>query len=135
MKAIIYSAQANAKRIKVYIPYIRADFRKKVKSLNSSFWHQEQKLWSIVNTKENLDLLKTIFGNDYVSDKSKVPKQVKRRQLSESATDALYELEKALTLKGMSQSTIISYKNIEYINQGFLPRSQIPCSSFSTYGN
>ena len=112
MKAIIYNARPEAKRIKFYIPYKNYDFRKKIKALNSSFWHPNQKLWSIINTEKNLDLLKEIFGTDYIIELGEIPKQVKRRQLSEPALNALFELEKVLTLKGMSQSTITSYKDM-----------------------
>ena len=50
MNAIIYKPQANAKRIKFFVPYIRKDFREKIKKVNTSFWHPNQKLWSVVNT-------------------------------------------------------------------------------------
>jgi len=112
MNAVIYQGHTNAKRIKVYIPYRNFDLRAKIKKINSSFWHPQQKLWSIVNTEKNLELLKNILGTDYIIEQGDIPKQVKRRQLSEPALDALYELEKVLTLKGMSQSTIISYKDM-----------------------
>jgi len=112
MKAIIYTAQHNARRIKVFIPFERSDFRQSIKKLNSSWWHPNQKLWSVVNTEKNLENLKTIFGNEYKLETGKIPMPIKRRQLSESALNALYELEKVLTLKGMSQSTINSYENM-----------------------
>ena len=82
MKAIIYNARPEAKRIKFYIPYKNYDFRKKIKALNSSFWHPNQKLWSIINTEKNLDLLKEIFGTDYIIELGEIPNQVKRIQLS-----------------------------------------------------
>ena len=112
MKAIIYNNRAEAKRIKVFIPYKRHDFRKQVKGLNSSFWHPEQKLWSVVNTEEKFNLLKSIFGKDYVIESGKIPKPVKRRELSEASIDAIFELEKKLTLKGYGNSTIATYKNM-----------------------
>jgi integrase/recombinase XerD len=112
MKAIIYIPQANAKRIKVFIPYQSFDFRKEVKNLNSSFWHPEQKLWSVVNTKENLESLKRIFGNRYTLEHGKEPAPVKRREIPENLLNALFELEKKLTLKAYSPSTIETYKNM-----------------------
>ncbi len=112
MKAIIYNARPEAKRIKIYIPYKRKDFRYKIKMMNSSFWHPEQKLWSVVNTEDNLNLLKTIFGKDYTIEFGETPKPVKRRTLSESSFNALQELEKRLTLKAYSKSTIDTYKNM-----------------------
>ncbi|MCF6367147.1 MAG: site-specific integrase [Bacteroidales bacterium] len=112
MKVVIYNPRINAKRIKIYIPYKRFDFRKKVKSLNSSFWHPSQKLWSIINTKENLNYLKNIFGNECIIKEEIAPREIKSRKLSESGIEALNNLEKVLTLKGMSKSTINTYKNM-----------------------
>ncbi len=112
MKAIIYNTKPEAKRIKIYIPYDKYDFRKQVKALNSGFWHPEQKLWSVVNTEKNLDLLKSIFGKDYIIEFGEVPKPIKRRELTEASIDALFELEKRLTLKAYSRSTITTYKNM-----------------------
>ena len=60
---ILFEALKNAKRIKVFIPYEATDLRLKFKSLNSSFWHPNQKLWSIVNTKENLEKVISLFEN------------------------------------------------------------------------
>ena len=112
MKTIIYKAQANAKRIKIFIPYKRNDFRDKIKKLNTSFWHANQKLWSVVNTQENLDILKNIFGDEYYLKDEKLPKQIKKRPLNKVAIDALFDLEKTLTLNAYSKSTIDTYKNM-----------------------
>lgn len=112
MKPIIYNTRPEAKRIKVYIPYNNTSFREQVKALNSSFWHPHQKLWSVTNTKENLNLLKKIFGKDYILGFSKVPEPIKRRNLSEASLNAIFELEKKLTLKAYGTSTIETYKNM-----------------------
>lgn len=42
MKAIIYEARPQAKRIKVHVPYAAVEWRKNIKALDSSFYHQEQ---------------------------------------------------------------------------------------------
>lgn len=110
MKAIIYSAKENAKRIKVFIPYKRKDFRHSVKAMDSSFWHPNLKLWSVINTETNFNKLKVIFGKDYTIGEGKVPKAIPIRKLSDEALKGLEELEKTLTLKGMSTSTIYTYK-------------------------
>ncbi|MBN1250916.1 MAG: tyrosine-type recombinase/integrase [Bacteroidales bacterium] len=112
MKAIIYLSKSNDKRIKFYIPYKRIDFREKIKRLNSTFWHNNQKLWSIVNTKENLNSLKSIFGNEYIIEQNDAPKPVKKRLLTKALLDEIDELEKTLTLTAHSQSTIKTYKNM-----------------------
>lgn len=112
MKVILYKPNANARRIKLFIPYERMDYRKRIKELNSSFWHPNQKLWSVINTKENNVLLREIIGDDLIIKSEVPPKPIRKRQLTATAVDAVNELEKCLTLKGMSQSTIRTYKNM-----------------------
>ena len=110
MKAVIYTPHTNAKRIKVYIPYKRTEFRSRIKAMDSSFWHPNQKLWSVINTESNFNLLKSVFEKDYILKEGKAPKPVQKRKLSEQGLKELEELERTLTLKGMSTSTINTYK-------------------------
>ena len=110
MKAVIYIPKANSKRIKVYIPYKKTNFRKSIKLLDSAFWHPNQKLWSVINTEENLNKLKSLFGNDLIIKEETAPKAVQKRKLSEQALREVEKLEMTLTLKGMSKSTIHTYK-------------------------
>jgi integrase/recombinase XerD len=112
MKAVIYIPQKNATRIKLFIPYECKAFRQKVKQLNSSWWHHEQKLWSVINTEEKLLELKNIFGKNLIIKEQSAPKPIKKSTLSQAAEDALLETEKVLTLKGMSRSTIKTYRSM-----------------------
>lgn len=112
MNAIIYQGRANAKRIKIFIPFERLDFRQEIKRMNSSWWHPNQRLWSVINTQENLIRLKDIFGKDLVIQDEDAPKPIKKRELNEKAEAALFELEKVLTLKALSTSTIRTYKSM-----------------------
>ncbi len=112
MQVIIYKPLPNSKRIKVYIPYhmhqIRADFKK----VNTTFWHANQKLWSIINTEQNWHYLKSIFDGKFII-KGEIPfTPIKTVPLSKAGTEALFSLEKALVLKHYSPSSIISYKNM-----------------------
>ena len=111
-KVIIYSVNEKAKRIKFFIPFERSEFRMKVKKLNSSFWHPSQRLWSVVNTENNLNLLKQIFKNEYIIKIGNEAKAIKRRELTDEAYNALFELEKTLVLKSYGESTIKTYKNM-----------------------
>ena len=54
-----------SRRIKVFIPYEMTEERAFFKKISSRFYHKEQKLWSIVNTAENIELLKTVFKGKY----------------------------------------------------------------------
>ncbi len=112
MRPLIYIPQKNAKRIKIYIPYELEEIRNSFKKLNSSFWHPNQKLWSIVNTENNLKLVKQVFNNKYDVINENIPEKVKKRVLDSQAKEILLELEKTLVIKRFSESTIASYKNM-----------------------
>lgn len=62
MEPILYIPHPKAARIKVYIPYASAALRIAVKKMNTSYYHPTQKLWSVVNTKDNLEILKKLLG-------------------------------------------------------------------------
>ncbi|WP_257984652.1 hypothetical protein [Psychroflexus sp. MES1-P1E] len=55
---LIYTALPKAKRFKVYIPFLMKAERECFKKLDSSFYHPQQNLWSLINTVENLKKLK-----------------------------------------------------------------------------
>jgi len=112
MIPIIYDCLPNAKRIKVYIPYSLKDIREEFKKINSSFWHPNQKLWSVVNTPENIALVKFIFNNNYITKPLSLPKKIEFNKLNKKAISALNELEKTLVIKRFSSSTVRMYKNM-----------------------
>ncbi|GAA4883951.1 site-specific integrase [Flaviramulus aquimarinus] len=112
MQASIYQPIKGAKRIKIFIPYSLHALREAVKKMNGSFWHPNQKLWSVVNTAQNFEHLKKLCGSDY-----KVVKDIKfapvpKVPLNANAMEALYNLEKALVLKQYSVSSIRIYKKM-----------------------
>lgn len=111
-EAIIYEPLRNSKRIKVYIPYHLHEQRKAFKKLNSSYWHPNQKLWSIINTPENYESIKSILNGFYEVKREDRYKTVKVDALNESATSALDDLERQLVLKHYSESSIRTYKNM-----------------------
>ncbi|MEN8702778.1 MAG: tyrosine-type recombinase/integrase [Polaribacter sp.] len=109
---IIYQPLKNAKRIKIYIPYELKELRYVFKKVNTTFWHPNQKLWSIMYTQENLALLKKLFGKNYrvINEVTRTP--IKKRPLNPYAIDQLFRLEKALVLKKYSDASIRIYKNM-----------------------
>ena len=109
---IIYQPLKNAKRIKIFIPYELTKMRLAFKKINSTYWHPNQKLWSIVNTEENKMLLKNVFKNQYKVVQTKAPLPVEKRKLSITSEAALFELEKALVLKKYGVSTVRMYKKM-----------------------
>ena len=109
---IIHEPVKNAKRIKIFIPYDLFKERACIKKMNSSFWHPNQQLWSVVNTRENFTLLKEMFHNNFILKKDVIYQPIPTSNLSEKALSALFKLEKALVLKQYGISTIRVYKKM-----------------------
>lgn len=109
---IIFEPLKNAKRIKIHIPYELYMIRQAFKKLNSTYWHPNQKLWSITNTIENLALVKKLFDGNFTISVEKPYTPIKTTALTEQAVDILLELEKTLVLKHYGRSTINTYKKM-----------------------
>ena len=109
---VLYQPLKNAKRIKLFIPYERHELRASFKKLNSSYWHPHQKLWSILNTKENMYLIKTLFKDNLIIEHENPSKPVHTVKLNEQGMDALLKLEKTMVLKHYGASSIRTYKNM-----------------------
>ena len=110
-KVTLFKPLPNSKRIKIHIPYNMKEERNAFKRLNTSFYHPNQKLWSLVNTKENLLSLKNLFKNKIVTQVPKGIHKLPTRTLNASAQNALLQNYKTLTLKGMSKNTIKVYQS------------------------
>lgn len=109
IKAIMYQPQANAGRIKFYIPYSFKNEREAFKKLNTTYYHPNQQLWSIVNTEENLQLAKDIFKSKLSIEHMKAKKDIPKIMPSEKVQNALDSNLKTMVLKGFAQSTINAY--------------------------
>lgn len=98
-----------ASRIKLFIPYAFKDEREQLKRINTSFYHPTQKLWSVVNTAENWELLHRLFkGKSEIKQADKkVP--IPSKSLNEQSVQALADLKQKLVLKGYSPSTVKNY--------------------------
>ncbi len=110
MKAIIYEPHRNAKRIKLYVPYAAKAWREQIKSLNGTFFHYHQKLWSIVNTSEGLARIKDVFGGQYEIKKMEKPTALPFKELTPKAIEALNALQQKIILKGYSNNTLRTYR-------------------------
>jgi len=115
----------NAKRIKVCIPYEKHKIRNAFKELNTSFWHPEQKLWSIINTEQNLKAIKQILGNDCVLEEMSLPTKMKTNELNEQGEKALNDLLKTLTIKRYGKSTIDNYLSMFKVYLSFFKEHDI----------
>ncbi|WP_162418168.1 tyrosine-type recombinase/integrase [Cyclobacterium roseum] len=111
-KLILYKPSPKSGRFKVYIPYSLKAERAQFKSINGSFYHPSQRLWSLVNTEENMERVKNIFGKkldirDSVRQSAKMPVFV----LNEKSQQELDRLHQKLVLMGFSPSTVGNYKS------------------------
>lgn len=107
----IMETPAKAGRIKLYIPYPMQAEREAFKKLDSSFYHPVQKLWSLINTKENKLKLHSLFDGKYQVQAATLAVPKNNFKLSPKAEAALLANLKTLTLKGMSQHTINAYQS------------------------
>lgn len=112
MKISIYQPQKNAKRIKISIPFKDVALRKSIKQMNSSFWHPNQKLWSVVNTEENLMHLKQLSQGNYELKPEVRYIPLPETPLNTQSIEVLNALERVLVLKHYSASSIRAYKKM-----------------------
>jgi len=106
---VIFKPLPKAGRIKVYIPYSLKDEREKFKKLNTSFYHPTQKLWSLVNTKENWELLQKLYKGKVEIQQAEKKVNAPFKTLNEQSIQALADLEQKLILKAYSPSTVKNY--------------------------
>lgn len=112
MKICIYQPRKNAKRIKISIPFENVALRKSIKQLKGSFWHPNQKLWSVVHTAENLRHLKQICHGNYELKPEVQYVPIPEIPLNTQSIEALNALERVLVLKHYSRSSIQTYKKM-----------------------
>ncbi len=111
MSIIIYSPHPKSKRIKLFIPYEMTEERKLLKTVESRFWHKQQRLWSVLNTIENFEMLKTIFKGKYQILNEENTPVIPKFTLNKVSILALTEAEQKMILKAYSPHTIRSYKS------------------------
>ncbi|MEY2924875.1 MAG: hypothetical protein RLZZ337_1423 [Bacteroidota bacterium] len=109
-KIKIFEELPNSKRIKLHIPYQMKDERQAFKQLNSSYYHPTQKLWSVINTHENKQLLKQLFAGKYEVKPQEKAGEMPKIKLSEKSQLELDKNYQKLILKGLSTNTINTYQ-------------------------
>ena len=107
---IIYQPPARSQRFKIYIPYGCKVEREWLKTINSSYYHASQRLWSLVNTPENKKLVATKFkGKFSIQSLENTHKPLPRSNITPEITEQLWRCEQKFVLKAFSQSTIKNY--------------------------
>ena len=109
-KIVIFEALPNSKRIKLHIPYAMKEERIAFKQLNSSYYHSTQKLWSIINTPENKQLLIQLFAGKYEVKPQEKISEIPKIKLTEKSQLELDKNYQKLVLKGLSTNTINTYQ-------------------------
>jgi site-specific recombinase XerD len=108
-KITLYKAQPKAGRVKLAIPYKMKEEREAFKKLNSSYYHPNQRLWSLQNTEENLLKLDKLFGDKLEKQDTRPPPKMPSITLTEEAETALQLCYQTIVLKGYSDSTARNY--------------------------
>ena len=106
----MFQPPANAGRVKFFIPYSLKDKREAFKKLNGTYYHANQKLWSLSNTPTEIARAKEIFGDllriEDIKSTPKIPTVVRSGKIQ-------LELDRnrqKMVLKGFGTSTIRSYQ-------------------------
>lgn len=107
----LFMPPKNAGRIKVKIPYEMKAEREAFKKLNGTFYHFNQKLWSIVNTTENIKQLQKMFGTKLIIQATEAPTALPSFTPSAKIQEELDRNHQKMILKGYSAATIRNYRH------------------------
>ena len=110
-KITLYMPLPQAGRVKVAIPYAMKAEREIFKKIDSSFYHPQQKLWSLYNTEENIGKLKALFGNKLQTVDTEVPKQIPKVELNECGRAELDRAYRKMVLRGLGENTMKTYRS------------------------
>ncbi len=111
MNIIIYIPRPGSKRIKLFIPYQMQSERELLKKMQTRFYHSTQKLWSVINTSKNMDLLKRMYAGKYETKEEEQTTKLPKFTLNEASLVALSQAEQKLVLKAYSPNTLKTYKS------------------------
>ncbi len=129
-RIILFQKAKQSHRLKLFVPYQQTNWRLQVKDMNGSWYHPDQRLWSIPNSEYHVQLIKKIAGNKFEIRQIKKNKAYPRKQLSERSEQVVAAYKQKLILKAYSRNTIDSYTssfiqflsyfeahNVEHINK------------------
>lgn len=114
MKAKQLTSHSQAHRIKLFIPYQMHTQREKIKQIPTSFYHPNQKLWSVLNTSENQSLILKIFGKNIELANHKSNKKIPTKAINQQAQQAIDSTHQKLIIKAYSPHTVKTYLNELY---------------------
>ncbi len=111
MQAIIYEPRPNSSRIKCFIPFARKEARAAIKAWPTSYFHYDQKLWSVVYTQENMNRLRQILAPNLLIKELGIAQSMPQATIDKAHVPLVHALEQKLLLKAYSASTIRNYKS------------------------
>ncbi|MBK8080501.1 MAG: phage integrase N-terminal SAM-like domain-containing protein [Saprospiraceae bacterium] len=92
------------------MPYSMTEGRARIKAQNGSYYHYNQKLRSIPNTIQSLEVLKASFNNQYEEQSIVKTTPVRPyKELSEVSADIIFKMEQKLQLKAYSPAMVKTY--------------------------
>jgi len=110
MRAIIYITDRTATRVKFHIPNEASEWKIKIKAIPTAFYHYNQQLWSVINTKENIKLIKSICSSFEIQQTIKSKIRIPKINISIKIKDELEKTHQKLILKAYSNNTWKSYR-------------------------
>src|SRR5690606_25010131 len=109
-RIIMFEPNKNAGRIKFQIPYTMKDERIVFKKIDGSYYHPNQRLWSLPNTVNHLNQVKTLFNDKLVVEQKEKIVSIPEIQVTEQIQQELDRHYQKLKLKSYSDSTIRTYQ-------------------------
>ncbi|WP_246516144.1 tyrosine-type recombinase/integrase [Aequorivita echinoideorum] len=107
----MYKPLNNSGRVKFHIPYSMKREREIFKKLPGSFYHYNQKLWSLPNVPSNISEVKKIFKDLLIIEETEGSTTVPEFTVSEKIQAELDRNHQKMMLKGFSAATIKNYES------------------------
>src|SRR5690625_2781490 len=108
---LMINPPSKAKRLQFAIPYVQKQDWQRMKQMPGAFYHRTQRMWSIPNTKENLNQVKRLFGNRLQIHETFSKAQLPTIEPSEKVQEELERNHQTMVLKSFSESTTRSYQH------------------------
>ncbi len=108
---LMYLPHKNAGRIKFQIPYLLKEERIAFKQLNGSYYHPNQRLWSLPNTDVHKKKVQALFGEKLKAVSTNSPPKMPVLIISEEIQRELDRHHQKMKLRNYSDSTIRTYQS------------------------
>lgn len=107
---LMYLPRKNAGRIKFLIPFVMKEERLAFKQLNGSYYHPNQRLWSLPNTEKHIKQVVALFGKKLQEVSTNAPPEMPVPVVTEAIQQELDRHYQKMKLRNYSDSTIRTYQ-------------------------